>query len=187
MSERAVRRCRRHRNVLARRCEKCRSGARHHASVLQESPVQLRIFEFAKMTIAQRSRAQRLGNCVKMTCARTLSRTVWQQKNFRGHSAQASPTRAKPNFSDESRSAIRMHACRRDGRLRCRNGRSMRPCAPRSRHHRRHNSPCWSMISAQTRSADVARENRLPLFRIMLRRVPLRDDFRCRASPSGDR
>jgi hypothetical protein len=43
------------------------------------------------------------------------------------------------------------------------------------------------MISAQTRSAFVARENRLPLFRIMLRRVPLRDVFKCRASLSGDR
>jgi len=27
---------------------------------------------------------------------------------------------------------------------------------------------CWRMISAQTRSAFVARENRCPLFRIML-------------------
>jgi len=33
---------------------------------------------------------------------------------------------------------------------------------------------CLSMISAQTRSAFVARENRLPLFRIMLWQKPSR-------------
>src|SRR4030095_7130786 len=123
--------------MLARRCEKCRSDACSHCQALQESPVQLRIFEFAEMTIDQRSCSHRLINCVKMTCTRTLSRTVWQQKNFRGHSAQVSPTRAKTNFSDESRSAIRMRACRRDGRVSGRDRRSMHPRTPRSRHKER--------------------------------------------------
>src|SRR3954466_10259049 len=100
--------------MLAYRCRNHRSNAHHSWSVLQESPAQLRIFEFATTTIDERSVSHRLSNCVKMPCARTLSRTVWQQKNFCGYSAEASPTRAETNFSDESRSPIRMRAYRRE-------------------------------------------------------------------------
>jgi hypothetical protein len=85
---------------------------------LQKSSVQLRIFEFATTVISQPSVSQGLSNGVKMPCARTLSRTVWQQINFLGHSAEVSPMRAKTNFSDESRSPIRMRICRRDGQYR---------------------------------------------------------------------
>src|SRR2546430_7561106 len=123
--------------MLARRCRKCRSDAHRHWSVLQESPVQLRIFEFAKTTIDERSVSQRLNNGVGKSRARTLSRTVWQQKNFRGHSAEVSPTRAKTNFSDESRSPIRMRVCRRDGQVLDRDRRSIHPRTSRSRHQER--------------------------------------------------
>jgi hypothetical protein len=88
--------------MLARRCGKWRSDAHRRWSVLQESPVQLRIFEFATTMIDERSVSQRLSNGVGKACARTLSRTVWQQKNFRGHGAEVSLTRVKTNFSDES-------------------------------------------------------------------------------------
>jgi hypothetical protein len=84
---------------------------------LQKSPVQLRIFEFTTTAIDERLVSQRLIGDVKKPRARTLSRTVWQQKNFRGRGAEGSPTRAKTNFSDESRSPIRMRACRRGGQV----------------------------------------------------------------------
>src|SRR3954466_9595169 len=100
--------------MLAYRCRNHRNNAHHRWSVLQESPAQLRIFEFATTTIDERSVSHRLSNCIKMPCARTLSRTVWQQKNFCGYSAEVSPTRAETNFSDESRSPIRMRAYRRE-------------------------------------------------------------------------
>ena len=157
MWARAVRRRRRHRNMLSRRCKKCRSDTRTHCSVLQESPVQLRIFEFAKMTVEQRSHSRRLSNCVKMTCARTLSRMVWQQKNFRAHSAQVSSTRAKPNFF---------------GRIAIGDSEVRLPS-------RRYGFGSREPIDASTHAAKATS--------LTSQRVPLRDDLRCRASPSGDR
>src|SRR3954463_15300321 len=127
--------------MLAYRCRNHRSNAHHRWSVLQESPAQLRIFEFATTTIDERSVSHRLSNCIKMPCARTLSRTVWQQKNFCGYSAEVSPTRAETNFSDESRSPIRMLAYRRDSQVLDRDSRSIRPRALRSQHHERCERP----------------------------------------------
>jgi hypothetical protein len=82
---------------------------------LQESPLLQRFFEFTTTMIDERSMSQRLNDAVKKPSARTLSREIWQQKNFHGHSAEFSPTRAKTNFPDESRSPIRMRARSRDG------------------------------------------------------------------------
>jgi hypothetical protein len=81
--------------------------------ILHKSPVQLRLFEFTTMMFDERSAPWRLIGDVKKPCARTLSRQIWQQKNFHHHSAGVSPARAKANFPDESRPPIRTRACRR--------------------------------------------------------------------------
>jgi hypothetical protein len=67
--------------------------------ILQKSPVLLRLFEFTTTMFDERSVPWRLNGDVKKPCARTLSRQIWQQKNFHRHSAGVSPTHAKANFS----------------------------------------------------------------------------------------
>jgi len=73
--------------------------------MLQEAAVPQLFSQFTRSTIGMLPKTSRVIEGARRCLARTLSRDVWQQKNFRAHRLRVSSPLAKTGFLSESRAA----------------------------------------------------------------------------------
>jgi hypothetical protein len=118
MRERVLRAHRQHIGSCAQRCKKCSSDRHRRLSILKETLALQMFSQFTIATIDAQSTSSRLTWTVQKPLSRTLSRKLWQQKNFHGHSVGVSSALAKTDFLGESQTPIRTPVFRHDDEFR---------------------------------------------------------------------